>query len=223
MNVGTGPGIITPDGCAVEFYSLLPAGPEPEIIHAAAGSVPSSILELGAGTGRVTAALTALGHSVVAVDESPEMLARVHDAETVCAQIEGLSLGRRFDVVLLASYLIHMPSVPIRAALLETCARHVAQNGCVIIQQHPPAWFASVTAAERESHGMIFRLKDVSRPEPHLVTATAEYQAGERTWTHSFTAMRLDEPALRSSLTASGLDLDCYLTDDHEWLRAVLR
>jgi SAM-dependent methyltransferase len=220
-NEGTGPGVITPDGCAVEFYSLLQAGPEPEIIHAAAGSEPASILELGAGAGRVTAALTALGHSVVAVDESSEMLARVRGAETICASIEGLRLRRRFDVVLLASFLIHAPSAPVRAAFLETCARHVSDSGCVIIQQHPPAWFASVTDAERQANGITIRLKDVSRPAPDLVTATAEYEIGERAWTHSFTARRLGEPALRSVLAGAGLALDRYLTADHQWLRAV--
>ena len=222
-NEGTGPGAITPDGCAVEFYSLLRAGPEPEIIHAAAGSEPASILELGAGAGRITAALAALGHAVTAVDESPEMLAHVRGAETICAPIEGLRLGRRFDVVLLASYLIHAPSAPIRAAFLETCARHVSASGCVVIQQHAPAWFAGVAAAEREAGGIAIRLKDVSRPAPDLVMATAEYQIGERVWTHSFTAARLDEPALRSALAGAGLALDCYLTADHEWLRAVPR
>ena len=34
-NVGTGPGVITNDGCAVEFYALLPTFGEPEIVHAA--------------------------------------------------------------------------------------------------------------------------------------------------------------------------------------------
>jgi len=55
---------------------------EPEIVHAA---VPpgASILELGAGAGRVTHPLVALGHPVVAVDESAEMLARIRGAETV--------------------------------------------------------------------------------------------------------------------------------------------
>lgn len=35
---GTGPGAITPDGCAVELYSRLRIGPEPDII---AGAVPA--------------------------------------------------------------------------------------------------------------------------------------------------------------------------------------
>jgi hypothetical protein len=32
---GTGPGTITPDGCAVELYSRLPAGADPDIVAAA--------------------------------------------------------------------------------------------------------------------------------------------------------------------------------------------
>lgn len=32
---GTGPGAITPDGCAVDLYARLPVGDEPDIIAAA--------------------------------------------------------------------------------------------------------------------------------------------------------------------------------------------
>ena len=42
---GTGPGVITPDGCAVDFYVMLPDFGEPAIVHEAAGpgaSIPSS-------------------------------------------------------------------------------------------------------------------------------------------------------------------------------------
>src|SRR5712691_871386 len=98
---GTGPGVITPDGCAVDFYARMTAMGEPEIVHDAAGP-GASILELGCGAGQITHPLAALGHPVVAVDESPEVRAHVRGAETVCARIEDLALGRRFDVVLLA-------------------------------------------------------------------------------------------------------------------------
>lgn len=219
-NKGTGPGVITPDGCAVEFYALLSAGPEPEIVHAACGRAPSTILELGAGTGRISSALATLGHFVVAVDESPEMLAHVRHAETVRARIEGLRLGRRFDVVLLPSYLINAPDAQLRDAFLQTCAQHVSPAGCVIIQQHSPAWFANAAVWERESNGMIMRLTDVQRPGPDLVSATAEYEAEGRTWTHSFTAMRLNEVDLCSSLLAAGLRFDRYLSSDQEWVCA---
>ena len=132
--------MITRDGCAVDFYARMTAMGEPEIVHDAAG--PGTwILELGCGTGRITHPLVALGHPVVAVDESPEMLAYVRGAETVRARIEDLALGRRFDVVLLASHLINTDDIPARTALLAACRRHVADDGSVIIQQHAPGWF----------------------------------------------------------------------------------
>ena len=221
LNHGTGPGVITPDGCAVEFYALVPPRQEPGIVHAAAPSPQASVLELGAGTGRIADALADLGHPVVAVDESPEMLARVRRAEPACATIQGLALDRRFDLVLLASHLINSPEESVRRAFMETCARHVADDGCVIIQQHPPDWFSTVAEAQNESGGITVRLRDLSRPGPGLVSATVEYQAGDRLWTHSFTAARLDEPALHALLADAGLSFDRYLTDDHQWLRAV--
>src|ERR1700722_18205736 len=112
---GSGPGVITPDGCAVDFYALMPDFGEPGIVHEAAGA-GASILELGAGAGRVTHPLIALGHSVVAVDESPEMLAHVRGARTVVASIEDLDLGERFDVVVLASHLVNVPDDDLLAA-----------------------------------------------------------------------------------------------------------
>src|SRR3984957_12072689 len=92
--IGSGPGVCQPEGW------------EAGIVHEAAGA-GASILELGSGAGRVTHPLVALGHPVVAVDESPEMLAHVRGAETGCARIEDLDLGRRVGAVLLASHLIN--------------------------------------------------------------------------------------------------------------------
>jgi SAM-dependent methyltransferase len=217
---GTGPGVITPDGCAVDFYARIAAMDEPEIVHDA---IPAgaSILELGCGAGRVTHPLVALGHPVTAVDESPEMLAHVHGAETVCARIEDLALDRRFDVVLLASHLINADDDTVRSALLAACLRHVADDGSVIIQQQAPGWFATAADTERRTEdGIIVRVRDVSRPGPDLVSATMEYVDGDRVWTHAFTARRLDDAALAESLGGSGLRLDRYLTEDRSWLRA---
>ncbi len=101
-NVGTGPGDITPDGCAVDFYALLPAFGEPDIVHAALPD-GASILELGCGTGRILRPLAGLGHPVLGVDESPAMLARIPDLPTVCSPIETLRLDQTFGAVLLAS------------------------------------------------------------------------------------------------------------------------
>jgi SAM-dependent methyltransferase len=152
---------------------------EPEIAHAA---IPAgaSVLELGAGAGRMTHRLTALGHPVVAVDESAEMLAHVRGAETVQARIQDLDLGRRLDAVLLASFLVNIPDRALRGRFLRVCRDHVRDDGGVLVQRHPPAWFEKAAEGERAIGGVTFRLRDLRRPGPGLLAATAEYQVGER-------------------------------------------
>jgi SAM-dependent methyltransferase len=216
---GTGPGVIIPDGCAVDFYAMMPDFGEAAIVHEAAGP-GASVLELGCGAGRVTHPLIALGHPVVAVDESPEMLAHVSAAETVRARIQDLALGRRFGAVLLASHLINADDET-RRAFLGTCRRHVADDGCAIIQQHSPSWFQGARDSQVTRDGVVMRMRDVSRPAPNLVSATVEYVAGDRHWTQTFTTTRLDEAELAAALADAGLRLDRYLTEDRSWLRAV--
>jgi SAM-dependent methyltransferase len=212
--------VITPDGCSVELYSLLPPMGEPGIVHAA---VPAGagILELGAGAGRMTRHLLALGHPVVAVDESAEMLARVREAETVRARIQELRLGRRFEVVLLASFLVNTADRELRRRFLTTCREHVRDDGCVLVQRHEPAWFDEAAEGERTGGGITFRLRDLTRPGPGLLAATVEYQVGERLWTQWFTAERLDDHGLAAALDEAGLAVDAYLTADGSWVRAV--
>jgi SAM-dependent methyltransferase len=217
---GNGPGVITPDGCAVDFYALLPPMGEPGIVHAA---IPAgaSILELGAGAGRVTHPLVALGHPVVAVDESPEMLARIRGAETVRARIQDLELGRRFDAVLLASFLVNVPDQALRGRFLQACRDHVREDGSVLVQRHPPGWFEEAAEGERTAHGIVFRLRDLRRPGPGRLAATVEYQVGDRVWTQSFTTERLDDDRLAAALAEAGLAVDAYLTGDGSWVKAV--
>jgi len=193
---------------------------EPAVVHAA---VPAGarILELGAGAGRVTHRLLELGHPVVAVDESAEMLARVWGAETVRASIQQLHLGRRFEVVLLASFLVNTPDRELRGRFLTACREHVRDDGCVLVQRHEPRWFDEAAEGERTSDGITFRLRDLARPGPGLLSATAEYQVGERVWTQSFTAERLDDRQLAAALGGAGLAVDAYLTGDGSWVRAV--
>jgi SAM-dependent methyltransferase len=147
-NYGTGPGPITADGCAVDYYATLTPNGEPERIH---GAIPpgASILELGAGTGRITHRLVELDHEVVAVDQSPEMLAHIVGVETVCSSIETLQLGRRFDLVLLMSFVIETADDQQRGAFLATCRRHVSDGGSVVLQRHPPEWYDAIEPIER--------------------------------------------------------------------------
>jgi SAM-dependent methyltransferase len=115
---GTGPGVITNDGCAVDFYALLPSFGEPETVHAAVAP-GAPILELGCGAGRILRPLAALGHPVVGADDFADMLARIPDLPTVCSPIQTLRLDRTFDAVLLASTMVNADPA-LRRAFLAT-------------------------------------------------------------------------------------------------------
>ena len=217
---GTGPGPITADGSAVEFYATLSSHGEPELIHDA---IPASatILELGAGTGRITHRLIELGHEVVAVDQSPDMLAHIQGAETVCSRIESLALDRTFDLVLLMSHVIETADDDLRDAFLRTCRRHVSDDGSVILERMPPEWYDTVVPSERiGDDGRIVRLRDLSRPAPDLLAATTEYVVGDRCWTHTFVSKRLDDDFLAAALARADLTMDGFLNDDRAWVRA---
>jgi ubiquinone/menaquinone biosynthesis C-methylase UbiE len=207
----------------VDLYAKLPAWREPSVIHEAAGA-GASILDLGSGAGRVTAQLVALGHPVTAVDESPQMLALVSGAETVCARIEELDLpGREFHAVVLGSYLLNLDSDDEVPAYLATCRRHVMAEGCVLIEHHSPAWFDSVAAAEHASNGFVIRVRDVVRHGPGLLSATIEHEHDGRAYAQHVRARRLDEARVRELLASAGLRFDGYLTDDQSWFRAIAR
>jgi SAM-dependent methyltransferase len=128
---------VSPDGSPVEVYLALPADPDLQVIRSAM-SERCSVLDLGAGVGRLANPLAADGHRVVAVDNSPELRAHVHGPTTVVADIWSLDLAERFDVVLALSHLINSVSRDRRMRLLAVCRRHVRDGGRVLIQRHEP-------------------------------------------------------------------------------------
>ncbi|MGW4482467.1 class I SAM-dependent methyltransferase [Amycolatopsis sp. NPDC004368] len=210
---------MTPDGCPIDLYLQLPAVGEPEIIH---GAVPAgaSILELGSGCGRVTHPLTELGHAVVAVDESLDMLEHVRGAETVCARIGDLRLGREFGVVLLGSHLVNTADETERHNLLAAARRHLAPSGRLLVEWHPPEWFDHVAAGPGGRLGDIaVSLHDVVRDGP-LLAATVRYTAPNHHWHQEFTCRRLDLAELADALTSADLEFDRWVTDDRDWFSA---
>ncbi|MYR89457.1 methyltransferase domain-containing protein [Streptomyces sp. SID685] len=218
---GTGTGAITPDGCAVEVYTRLPIGPEPDII-AAAVPAGAHILELGSGVGRMTHPLLERGFTVTAVDESADMLARIHGARAICAPIEELDLGgEKFDVVLLASFLVHAGDEEVRRGLLRTCARHVAEGGCVLIQREGADYHTDVPRERVDPAGFTVRIASVTPAGDGVDSVHVEYDFPDGTWTQTFLARPLTNEQFESALAEAGLEVDKYLTPDGMWVRAV--
>jgi SAM-dependent methyltransferase len=184
-----------PDGSPVELYvRLRPAG-EPELI---ASILPpgASVLELGCGTGRIADALVGLGHPTTGVDQSAAMLAHVHRATPVLADIEGLARRRAF---------------------LATCARHVDPRGVILVERHDPAWAAQVDAGPLgERDGVSFRLEGVTRNDDRL-SATSVYVIDGRELRHRWTAQILDDAALDRELAAVGLTRVRFIDPEARW------
>ncbi|MFF4354157.1 class I SAM-dependent methyltransferase [Streptomyces sp. NPDC001530] len=217
---GTGPGAITPDGCAVELYARLPIKDEPDIITAA---VPAGvhILELGSGVGRMTHPLLERGFTITAVDESAEMLERVRGARTIRSTIEDLDLGETFDVVMLASFLVHTGDPEERRAFLTTCARHVAEDGCVLIQREGEDWHTNVPREHTDPSGCTVRILSADPVGEGVNSVYAEYEFPDATWTQTFLARPLTKDEFEGALGEAGLRVDRYVTEDGVWVRAV--
>ncbi|MER6038562.1 MULTISPECIES: class I SAM-dependent methyltransferase [unclassified Streptomyces] len=217
---GTGPGAITPDGCAVELYTRLPVGGEPDVITSA---VPAGahILELGSGVGRVTHALLERGFTVTAVDESAEMLARVRGARTICGPIEKLELDEKFDVVMLASFLVHAGDIEVRRGLLRTCARHVAEGGCVLIQREGEDYHSDVPRERVDPSGFTVRIASDEPVGDGVRAVRAEYVFPDAVWTQTFRSRPLTKEQFEQALAEAGLEVDTYLTPDRTWVRAM--
>ncbi|WP_034266000.1 class I SAM-dependent methyltransferase [Actinospica robiniae] len=217
---GSGPGPITPDGCAVDLYAAVPARGEPELIHA---SVPAhaAVLELGCGTGRISTPLARLGHRVVGVDESAEMLARCVGITTVRSGIQSLRLPERFPVVVLPSHLVNSSDVELRDAFLRTCREHVESSGMVLIQRHRRGWIAEAADSAHDDGTLRSSLRVLGRPAPGLLHGSMTYELGDSLWKHEFTARDLLDEDLPDVLAAADLRLDRILTDDGSWFVAV--
>ena len=217
---GTGPGAITPDGCAVELYSRLPIGDEPDII-AAAVPAGAHILELGSGVGRMTHVLLERGFTVTAVDESAEMLERVRGARTIRSAIEDLDLGETFDVVLLASFLVHAGDAEVRRGLLRTCARHLAEGGRVLIQREGADSHTNLPRERVGPGGSTIRVVSSQPVGDGVNSVRAEYEFPDAVWTQTFLARPLTPEQFEEALGEAGLRVDRYLTQDGVWVRAV--
>ena len=210
---------VAPDGSPVAVFRALPPGEVPAMVHGAVAA-GGSILDLGSGPGRMTHPLVALGHPVVAVDDSDEMLAHVEGAERVLADVYALDLDRRFGGVLAASHLIDQPAAGRRAALLDVCRRHVADDGVVLVQRYEPGWAQAPESGVGEV-GPVEIDVEIHAHRPPDFDATVTYTLDGHSWSQSFTATAVGDEQLATEAAAHGLRFDAWL--DHRRTWALLR
>jgi SAM-dependent methyltransferase len=212
----------TGDGSLIELYRRMPPTGEPEQIDAFL-QPRSSVLELGAGTGRIADPLAQLGHHVTAVDDSERMLAEVRHARTIHARIEDLRLTERFDAVLLPTNLIHYPGVDLRRAVLATVAHHLKPTGKAIIQWKPPPFFVARHAGwtETKKIGDATARVTVRSDLDGLVEGEYALLVDGSELRQCFHLEVLTVEELRGELDLAGLRLLNRTPESTEWLQAV--
>jgi SAM-dependent methyltransferase len=206
---------VASDGSPVAIYLALPPGDTPSLIHSA---VPpgGSILELGSGPGRITRPLTDLGHTVVAVDNSEEMLSHIDYTETNLADVFELDLGKTYDAVVAGSHLINTPDAARRFALLSVCRRHVDPEGVVLIERYEPTWAAAPLPSQTQVGPVLITFEPL-RVETDEFRGRVIYALNQETWTQEFEAANLTEDALAEEAMTVGLHLKRWLNDSRTW------
>jgi SAM-dependent methyltransferase len=110
------------------------------------------ILELGCGTGRVLLNLARRGHAVTGIDNSPEMLARLHAKlgaasgqhlaavpQIVQASLEDFELPQRFRLAIVPfNTFMHLLTTEAQLAALERIRRHLAPDGVLALDVPNP-------------------------------------------------------------------------------------
>jgi SAM-dependent methyltransferase len=198
-------------------FRQLPAGNAIEYIVAAL-EPSSSVLDLGCGAGRLLLGLAAAGFVTTGVDICPEMLAQIPSAETVCADIVGLDLGRTFDAVVLASYLVN--DVSHASSFLETARRHVVDGGIVIVQRYDPLWLSDAVEDETTTGNVAVAVHHFVSTPP-LVAFTVTYKLGSDSWDQHVEAHAVDDTSLSALCADVGLAFDRWLDDYRTWARLI--
>ena len=135
-------------------------------------------------------------------------------AETVLADAATLDLRRRFDGVVLASYLVNHPTLA--PSFLATCRRHVGPEGAVVVQRYDPIWSTAGESGSATSGDVTIA---VDRPDVQGTDLRfgVTYHLGAEVWHQEVRAKVVDDDALQHLAAEAGLRLHRWLDAFRSW------
>jgi SAM-dependent methyltransferase len=181
---------------------------------ALAAAADGEVLELGAGTGRVTLSLARAGHRVVALERETEMCSLLEErlvrepdevrgrVTVVTADATSLALHRRFSLVLCAyNGIAHQLTFPARRAFLERVGEHLTDGGLFAFDTRLPnpqllaGGSGYVPWLRHPEYGDVCRAVETTRYEPTTqvleITMVVTPVSSERQPEHTHLSMRL--------------------------------
>ncbi len=211
-----------------------------------AAKATGPILDVGAGTGRVTLELARGGHDVTALDSDSGLLAELARRAaglpviTVCADARSFTLGQRFGLVLVPMQTVQLlGGAAGRAAFLARARLHLTPGGLVAIaiaEQLEPFEVAAGAMGPLpdvcERDGVVYSSLPTAvradgdgfwlERERETVGAGGEHhQQSDRIRLDALTAEALEDEAARAGLRAR-LREEIAPTDDHVGSRVVI-
>ena len=135
--------------------------------------------------------------------------------ETVEAEIVGLDLGRRFDVVLLLSHFVSEADDGPPPRVLAGRGGPRPTRGLVVVERFAADWVRTVEPTTTNAHGVETELHDLAH-DGDLLHARITYRIDGRSWTQAFDAIALDDDALAAEAARHDLTLVRVLDDDGE-------
>ncbi len=187
---------------------------------------PGSLLDVGAGTGRVTLDLARRGHSVVALDRDSVFLAELERraaglrVTTVCGDARSFELDQRFPLIIVPMQTVQLLGGPAgRQGHLRAAARHLEPGGVLALAiTEELDQFSSEDAVPlplpdmREIDGVVYSSQPTAvreAPEGFLLERLRERigPAGER-WVEPDVIHldRLTAPRLEAEARGAGLE-----------------
>jgi hypothetical protein len=135
------------------------------------------------------------------------------------ADIEELDLGRTFDAVLLASFLVNTPHLDQRREFLATCRRHVRPDGgAVYVQRLDPELVPVAIDAESADAGVTYAMANVQHGPGGRFEATMSFTIDDDRWEHRYEGVVLDDDELAAALEPHGLRITRFLDDQRTWV-----
>lgn len=182
-----------------DTYDLAyPRGEDTDFYISLAGHRPSSILDLGCGTGTLCCALAERRHQVTGVDPAPAMLAvaksKTHSeqVEWVESSAQGYKSHRRFDLIVMTGHAFQILLTDADAlAVLGTMRDHLNHRGRIAFETRNPRldWAREWAAGQPRvlPGGEILETLKITGAENEFISFETSYRFPDATLTTSST------------------------------------